>query len=413
MRNHSRELGMKVGSSGIIRRQFTSVLVGLGLLICVIAAPASLAQNRWIPTWGNSPASAPTTTAFENQTIRQFVHTSIAGSQVRVRFTNTLGTETLWINSAHIAMRGLESSIVAGTDRALTFGGDQAVFIPTGAVAVSDTVELDFPAESDLAISVYVAGNFGPPTTHGTARTTNFISTAGDFTSASSMPVGSTITTSWYYIADVEVLASADTRAVVCLGDSITDGTASSLDANHRWPDFFSHRLQVAGNNMAVVDEGISGNRVLHDAAGPNALARFDRDVLAHNGVTHVILLEAINDIGQTCNGNQPVNFDQLVQGYRQIIARAHLKGLKIIGATLTPFQGASYFCMQGELDRESVNMFIRQSGEFDGVIDFDLATRDPANPLQFNPLYDSGDHLHPNDAGYQAMANAIDLSLF
>jgi len=398
---------------GVTRRLFASLLLTLALGVGVLAAPESFAQERWVPTWGTSPASAPTTTAFENQTLRQFVHVSIGGSRVRVRFSNTLGTETLWVNEARVALRGEESSILPGTDRELTFGGEQAVFVPTGAVAVSDPVDLDVPVGSDLAISLYVAGNFGPPNTHGTALETNFISTPGNFTSSPTMPVGSTITRSWYYLADVEVSAGAGTRVVVTLGDSITDGTASTPDTNSRWPDVFAQRLRDAGMDMAVVNQGISGNRVLHDAAGPNALARFDRDVLAHNGVTHVILLEAINDIGQTCNGNQPVNFDQLVQGYRQIIARAHLKGLKIIGATLTPFQGASYFCMQGELDRESVNMFIRQSGEFDGVIDFDLATRDPANPLQFNPLYDSGDHLHPNDAGYQAMANAIDLSLF
>jgi lysophospholipase L1-like esterase len=242
---------------------------------------------------------------------------------------------------------------------------------------------------------------------------TNFISTPGNFTSSLTMPVGSTITRSWYYVADVEVTAGAGTRVLVTLGDSITDGTASTPDTNSRWPDVLAQRLRDAGMDMAVVDEGISGNRVLHDGAGPNALARFDRDVLAHNGVTHVILLEAINDIGQSfLNPAVAVNADQLMQGYRQIIARARLKGIKIIGATLTPYEGAAYFSEPGEIDRETLNDFIRNSGEFDGVVDFDLATRDPANPRHFDPAYNSGDNLHPNDAGYRAMANAIDLSL-
>jgi lysophospholipase L1-like esterase len=409
MANYSRQLR---GSLEIARRQLTSVLlflVGLGLT----AAPDSFAQERWVPTWGTSPASAPTTITFENQTLRQFVHASIGGSRVRVRFSNTLGTDLLTINEAHVALRGLESAIVMGTDRALTFGGAQAVLIPTGAVAVSDPVDLDVPAESDLALSLYVAGNYTQPTTHGTALETNFISTPGNFTSAVLMPVGSTITRSWYYLADVEV-ASKDANVVVTLGDSITDGTASTPDTNNRWPDILGQRLQDAGINMAVVDQGISGNRVLHDGAGPNALSRFDRDVLAHNGVTHVILLEAINDIGQSfLMPPQAVTADQLIQGYRQIIARAHLKGLKIIGATLTPYEGASYFSEQGEMDRETLNDFVRNSGEFDGVADFDLATQDPKNPRRYDPAYDSGDHLHPNNTGYRAMANSIDLKLF
>jgi lysophospholipase L1-like esterase len=212
----------------------------------------------------------------------------------------------------------------------------------------------------------------------------------------------------------VEVTAFADTRVVVTMGDSITDGTASTPDTNRRWPDFPFQRLRDAGINMAVANQGISGNRILHDGAGPNALARFDRDVLSHNGVTHVVLLEAINDIGQSfLNPPLAVSAASLIQGYRQLIARAHLKGLKIIGATLTPYEGAGYFSEPGELDREALNDFIRNSGEFDGVIDFDLATRDPANPRHFNPAYNSGDNLHPNDAGYRAMADSIDLSLF
>jgi lysophospholipase L1-like esterase len=413
MTDYSEQFSVKLG---ITRRLFTSLLLTLAVGIGLVAAPDSFAgaPERWIPTWTTSTASAPATVAFENQTLREIVHTSIGGSRVRVRFSNTLGTETLWINAAHVALRAQESAIVPGTDRELTFGGEQAVLIPNGAVAVSDPVNLDVPAQADLAISVYVAGNFGPPSTHGTALETSFISTPGNFTAAQVMPVGSTITRSWYYLADVEVTASADTRVLVTLGDSITDGTSSTPDTNQRWPDLLFQRLMDAGKNMAVANQGISGNRVLHEGAGPNALARFDRDVLSHNGVTHVIVLEGINDIGQSFrNPAQAVNAAQLIQGYRQLIARAHLKGLMIIGATLTPYEGAGYYSEPGEMDRQTLNDFIRNSGEFDGVIDFDMATRDPANPRRFFPAYNSGDNLHPNDAGYRAMANSIDLSLF
>src|SRR6266852_622935 len=288
MTNYSGHFAAK---AGISRRSFTALFLALALGISLIAAPDSFAgaPERWVPTWATSPASAPTTIAFENQTLREIVHISLGGSRVRVRFSNTLGTETLWINAAHVALRAQESAIVPGTDRELTFGGDQAALVPTGAVVVSDPVNLDVPAQADLAISVYVAGNFGPPTTHGTALETSFISTTGNFTAASVMPVGSTITRSWYY--------------------------------------------------------------------------------LAHNGVTHVVVLEAINDIGQSfLNPPLAVNAAQLIQGYRQLIARAHLKGLKIIGATLTPYEGAGYFSEPGDLDREALNDFIRSSGEFDGL---------------------------------------------
>ena len=409
----SRRLAVSLRSVGLTRRQFSSLLLVLTLgLSGVFGAPAAFAQ-RWLATWTTSPVSNSATVHFENQTLRQIVHVSIGGSSVRVRFTNAFGTEPMWINAARVAIRGPGSSIAPGTDRELTFGGLQAVMVPTGAPALSDPVDLDVPAQADLAISLWVGGNFGPPTLHGTALETSYISPPGNFTAAEVMPVDST-TLSWYYLADVEVTASEGIRGIVTLGDSITDGTRSTPDTNNRWPDLLGARLLAAGMPMAILNQGISGNRVLRDMAGPNALARFDRDVLAHNGVTHMVVLEGINDIGRSFTfPDEAVNADQIIQGYRQLIARAHLKGLKIIGATLTPFEGAGYFSEEGEIKRQTVNDFIRNSGEFDGVIDFDLATRDPSNPRRFLPTYDSGDNLHPNDAGYQAMANAIDLSLF
>lgn len=411
-----RRLAVSLGSVGLTRRQFSSLLLALTLgLSGLYAAPAAFAgeRQRWIATWSTSPVSGSATVRFKNQTLRQIVHVSIGGSRVRVRFTNAFGTEPIWINAAHVAIRGPGSSIAPGSDRELTFGGLQAVMVPTGAPAVSDSVDLDVPAQADLAISLWVARNFGPPTVHGTALETSYISAPGNFTAAEVMPVDST-TLSWYYLADVEVTASERTGGIVTLGDSITDGTRSTPDTNNRWPDHLGARLLAEGMPMAILNQGISGNRVLRDMTGPNALARFDRDVLAHNGVTHMVVLEGINDIGRSFTfPDEAVNADQIIQGYRQLIARAHLKGLKIIGATLTPFEGAGYFSEEGETKRQTVNDFIRNGGEFDGVIDFDLATRDPANPRRFLPAYDSGDNLHPNDAGYQAMANAIDLSLF
>jgi lysophospholipase L1-like esterase len=228
------------------------------------------------------------------------------------------------------------------------------------------------------------------------------------------MPVDHTVA-SWFYLTDVEVKATRDTLAIVALGDSITDGTASTTDANHRWPNLLAERLAARHLKLTVVDQGIGGNRILHDVAGPNALARFDRDVLAQSGVGYVTVLLGINDIGRSGTGQppQPVSADEIIAGHRQMVMRAHQLGLKIFGCTLTPYEGAAYFSAEGEDKREAVNKFIRTAGAYDGVIDFDAAVHDPSHPTRFLATYDSGDHLHPNDAGYQAMANAIDLSLF
>jgi lysophospholipase L1-like esterase len=278
-----------------------------------------------------------------------------------------------------------------------------------------------------LAISLYLPGPTGPITWHATARQTLYVAD-GNLTMdpAGAAYEGRVNVPAWYVISGVDVPAtSADQAAIVTFGDSITDGTASTQDANNRWPNFLARRLlERPGNKLTVLDQGIAGNRVLTDTpAHVNALARLDRDVLAQNGVKYVILLEGINDIGQTCLGNTNASAEELVAGYRQLITQVHLKGLKIFGATMTPFKGAGttapnaqppyYYCAAGEVKRGAINTWIRTSGEFDGVIDFDQATRDPADPLTFLPAYDSGDHLHPNDAGYQAMANAIDLNLF
>lgn len=361
-------------------------------------------------------------TGFENETLREIVYPHFGGSQVRVRLANTFGDQPLRIGQTNLAFQAEAAAVVAQSNRQLTFGGQAEVVIPAGAQVVSDSVDMQIDAGRTLAISLYLPDATGPVTWHSTARQTLYLAegneaaepSGANFEAHSEIP-------SWYLLGGVEVAAtSPEQAAIVTFGDSITDGTNSSQDWNNRWPDFLARRLVAQPDNkLSVLDEGIGGNRVLTDVpTHVNALARLDRDVLSQNGVKYVVLLEGINDIGQTCLGNANASTEDLVAGYRQIIAQVRMRGLKIFGATLTPFEGATpanpgYFCPEGEAKRQALNAFIRTSGEFDGVIDFDLATRDPDNPSVYLPAYDSGDHLHPNDAGYEAMANAIDLSLF
>jgi lysophospholipase L1-like esterase len=388
------------------------------------AAPKGGGQV-WVATWGASPvAPLPANTTnpgFTNQTMRMVVHTSLGGNEVRVRLSNAFGSESLVIGAAHVAIHSKDASIASGTDRPLTFNGTGTATIPPGALVISDAVKLDVPALSDLAVSLYLPGPTGQATWHAAALSTNYVSRAGDFTGAADLPVDHTVA-SWFYLTDVEVKSSKDAFALVTFGDSITDGTRSTPDTNHRWPNLLAERLAQHHVKLSVVDEGIAGNRVLHDLVGPNALARFDRDVLAQPGVGFITVLLGINDIGdisrlpavaQAGRAPQPVSAEQIIAGHLQMITRAHQQGLKIVGCTLTPFEGAAYFSPEGETKREAVNKFIRGGGAYDGVIDFDAVVRDPGHAARFLPAYDSGDHLHPNDAGYKAMADAIDLSLF
>jgi lysophospholipase L1-like esterase len=397
---------------------FSVAAVAAALFIAsALASPAKNAGPSWVATWGASPvAPLPANTmnpGFTNQTVRSVIHTSVGGSEVRVRLSNVFGSDSLVIGSAHVALHDSGVATAAGSDHVLTFSGSGTVTIPPGALVVSDSVQFSVPASSDLAVSVYLPGSTGQATWHPAAHATTYVSTAGDFTANPQMPVDHTVT-SWFYLTNVEVLTPKHTPAIVTLGDSITDGTNSTNDANHRWPNFLAERLAARHMQLAVIDQGIGGNRVLHDLTGPNALARFDRDVIAQTGVSYITVLLGINDIGRSGTGQPPVpvTAGEIIAGHRQMIARAHALGLKIIGCTLTPFEGAAYFTAEGETKRTAVNAFIR-SGAYDGVIDFDAATRDPNHPTRYLPIYDSGDHLHPDDAGYQAMANVIDLSLF
>jgi lysophospholipase L1-like esterase len=383
--------------------------------------PAAFAGNgneHWVGTWGtamHSPAPGPpglTNPGFNNQTLRQIVHTSVGGNQVRVRLS-TFGASALVIGAAHIALRDAGAEIVPESGRTLTFGGQPSITIPPGALVLSDPVDLDVPALGDLAVSIYVPGNTGPATWHFVALQTSYISPPGDFSGSAVMPVAAT-TQAWFWLAGVEVMASKKTGVIVTFGDSVTDGTQSTPDTNNRWPDHLARRLmaQPGNHKMGVLNEAISGNRLLHDGIGPNGLARFDRDVLTQTGVTHVIVLLGNNDILFVFNPSEAVTADQIIEGHRQLIERARARGLKIYGGTLTPFVGFFFSSPEKEAMRQAVNAWIRTSGAYDAVIDFDEVLRDPSLPTQLLPLYDSGDHLHPNDLGYEVMGNAIDLKL-
>ena len=389
------------------------------------AAPAARADS-WIASWGASDVF-PVGQDINYQTLRQIVRLSAGGKQVRVRFSNETGPYPLVIGAAHIAKPasgGPAGTIDTATDRALTFGGRGGITVPPGAAAVSDPVDIDLPPLSTLAISLFVPRWTGPSVIHLDGVATTYISGDGDFTAAPTIPSPKT-STSRYFIDEVDVDAPGRPAVVVTLGDSITDGYRSEVDANHRWPDRLAERLAARPNAapVGVVNAGVSGNRILHDHPedlfGPNALARLDRDVLSVPGLRWVVLMEGINDIGHSTSAELPeqdVSADQIIEGMKQIIARVHARGAKIYGATLTPYEGTvfhRYYQPEGEAKREAVNAWIRSGGDFDGVIDFDAAVRDADHPTRIRADFDVGDHLHPNDAGYRAMGDAVDLKLF
>jgi len=346
--------------------------------------------------------------------------TSIGGRRVRIKLANAFNGSPAEIGAARIALRDKDAAIVATSDRALTFGGASSVKIAPGAVAVSDPVDLVMPPLSDVAVSLYFPGETGPPTTHARGLKTTYISTEGNHAASPTIPVAST-QLSYYWLAAIELDAPPDARLIVTFGDSITDGSQSTPDTNNAWPALLAARLatSTATANIAVANQGIGGNRVLSDGAlfqGVSALARLDRDVLSQPGVAWLIVLEGINDIGNSAAGNGNtgrLTADELIGGLRQIVERAHQHGIKVMGGTLTPYEGAAYFREEGEKIRQAVNEWTRTSGTYDAVVDFDAIVRDPANPRRIRPEFDPGDHLHPSDAGYQAMAHGIDIRVF
>jgi lysophospholipase L1-like esterase len=426
------------------RHKFTRQGWVLAIAVTVLGQIAlsqyAYSEDRWVATWaaaqqqgrppgggsrGGAPAPAPapgtpppSATGFNNQTIRMVVRTTIGGRRIRVQLSNAYGTAALSVGAAHVAVRSQDSSIVAGTDRSLQFSGKASVMIPPGANVLSDPVDLNVAKLSDLAISVFVPGETGQLTSHATGLHTTYIA-SGDLTAQPAMPPEALTANSWYFVSSIEVMAPANTSAIVAFGDSITDGATSTVNANKSWPSQLAERLasNSATANIAVLNEGISGNRILRDGTATNALARFDRDVLGLPGVQWLMLLEGINDIGQgTRAGISPadsVTADDIIGGMKQMIERAHAHGIKVVGCTLTPYLGASYANDAGQAIRDAVNKFIRTPGNFDAVVDFDKATQDPANPKQFLAAYNNTDHLHPNDAGYKAMADAVDLKVF
>jgi len=406
----------------------------LGVLaLTLLAVPVLLAQSgeHWVGTWATAavvrpparpPASgqpAPAQQAAVNinsQTLREVVHVSIGGSGARVVLTNAFGTAPLSVGAAQVSLREKDSKIVSGSNHPLTFGGRNSVVIPAGAVVFSDPVNLTVAPMSDLAIDLFLPDDLSQATltSHFGANQTNYISNPGNFAGAAEFPVAST-TPSWFFLGRVEVVAPEQVTAIVTFGDSITDGTRSTANTNSRWPDELAKRLLTKpGSAHGILNAAIAGNRLLAEQNVPfgiNALARFDRDVVAQTGASHVIVLEGINDIGMARPpGPTP---EDLIMAHEQIVERAHAYGLKIFGATLTPYEGAAYFTAEGEAKRQAFNNWMRSNKVYDGVVDFDALVRDPQNPTKIQAKYDSGDHLHPNDTGYQAMGDALDLKLF
>ncbi len=369
-------------------------------------------EGRWVGTWSaapqrTEPANMPPAPGLADATLRQVVHVSLGGGRLRVRFSNAFGSKPLTILSAHVATHAGAAAIRADSRKTLSFGGRSSVTIPQGAPMVSDPVDFDLDPLSDLAVTVRVKDPTNAVTGHPGARCTSYLQ-AGDASADPDLP-RAVRTPHWYYLCGVDVDAPS-AAAVAVLGDSITDGRGSPTDGNGRWTDHLARRLHEgkATTLVGVLNQALGGNRLLHDGLGPNALARLDRDVLAQPAVRWLIVLEGINDLG-----TRSAKARDLIGAYEQIIERAHDRGIKTFGATILPCGGSFYSSPELEAARQEVNAWIRGSGRFDAVVDFDAAIRDPQNPSRLSTAADSGDHLHPGPEGYKLMAAAIDLELF
>lgn len=391
-------------------------------------AQTATTPETWVGTWASSqqipePQNALQPADLNDVTIRQIFHLSVKGTTLRVHISNVFGTEPLHMLTVHIArpLSASTSAIDPASDRALSFAGSQDVTVPAGAEYISDPINYPVTALSNLAVTFYLAAGPTQQTGHPGSRATSYY-IHGDLVSAKDLP-GAKRVDHWYQISGVDVLATPNGAAVVALGDSITDGHASTTNGNDRWTDVLAERLQASSvsHNIGVLNEGIGGNHLLTDGLGPNALARFDRDVLAQTGVRWLIVFEGVNDLGGlTRNGEvSPAEHALLVHrilsAYQQIIIRAHAHGIRVIGATITPYAGSDYYHPgpKSEADRQAINQWIRTSGNFDAVLDFDKVVRDPNHVDRLLPIYDCGDHLHPSPAGYRAMGEAVPLSLF
>jgi lysophospholipase L1-like esterase len=398
------------------------------VLALTLVVSGTLQAQHWVGSWAASqqrpePQNSLNPDDLRDATLRQVVHLSLGGGQIRVHLSNRFGTGPFHITAVHVAEAASRESgaIQAGTDKALTFSGRADVTIPAGAEYVSDPLVFSAPPLSDLAITLHMDAPPAEQTGHPGSRETSFL-VHGDLLSAAEL-VNAQKVEHWYFISGVDVIAAADAHAIVTLGDSITDGHGATTNGNDRWPDVLAKRLQAdAGtHHVAVLNHGIGGNRLLLDGLGPNALARFTDDVIAQTAVSYVIVLEGINDLGTLTRDRDVPQSEHdalvghMIGAYEQMIVRAHAHGIKVLGATILPFVGSGYYHpgQPTEADRQAVNQWIRTPGHFDAVIDLDKVTRDPQHPDRLLPAYDSGDHLHPSPAGYAAMAGAVPLSTF
>ena len=418
---------------GLVPRLLLGVAAIYAIVLLAWSKMAAPADGGWTATWGTGlagPALPAETVALRGQTLRLVVHTSIGGTRARIRLSNAFGATPLRIASAHLALRSHGAGIDAASDRVLRFGGKPELTIDAGGSAESDPVALGVPALGELALSLYLPGSVQAGTVQAAAYQMSYVSVPGDFAGAATLPVERRIP-SWPLLAEIDVDAGGapgaarDSAALVVFGDSIASGAVTTMDANRRWPDLLARRLQAdPGLRLGIVNRGIGGNRLLRDPAvqpiyGRAGLDRFERDVLATAGVRAVIVAIGINDIGHPGMEGVPADElpspEQIVDGYRALIATAHKHGVAILGMTITPFEGTVYpgYATPGkERIRHVVNGWIRDAGKFDGVIDADAAVRDPAHPTRLLPDKDSGDHLHPNDRGMQAIADAVPLPM-
>ena len=404
-----------------------AIIFTVGALGGCATAPgtASNPGQHWVASWGTAqmvPETANELPAanWRDASIRQIVHLSLGGSQVRVRLSNAYGTAPLLVDAASVARAVApgRAAIDAATLQALTFDGRSAVTIPAGAEYYSDPVSLDAPAGADLAISLHFTGEPARQTSHSGARASSFLA-AGNRTADADWPGAATVTR-WFAIADVDVLAPRAAGALVAIGDSITDGYGVTTDGNDRWTDVLAARLRRDNVPIGMVNAGIGGGRMLKDGLGPNLVSRFERDVLGRAGVTHALVLIGVNDLGNLHRNTPDLPADRrqlladLRLAHRQLATRARARGVCLIGATVTPYVGSDYYHPEpaNEADRQELNAWIRDAGVFDAVVDFDAALRDPAQPQRLAPQYDSGDHLHPSLAGYRAMADAVPFEM-